>query len=339
MTLLVYALLRIEGSGKIRKLTKLSFAAILGLSVSAVYWVTMVSEVGWITADNLDAKPSVNYSYSFLLSTLSPDNLSVWWMNILSLMTLLLCAPAFLFLFKRTALRRATRPVIITGAFALFMCLPLSWPVWRVIRPLQDTQFPWRWMAVVSMVASIITAAALPMVMGKLDRIKRLLIFGAMAVSVAFTFSHSIREAQYFSRARFESMVSDVRGTPSIEYWTPIWAHSNLQKMPTEVEAADREVTVTSWQAEHRKFSVAAGAAAEARVRTFYYPHWIARNESGVLTTRSGSDGALLISLPQNATSVELDFQEPRRTRFSTITSLSGLIIIGALAYTPETYA
>ena len=102
--------------------------------------------------------------------------------------------------------------------------------------------------------------------------------------------------------------------------------------MPTEVVAAGREVTVTSWQSEHRKFSVGAGTAAEARVRTFYYPHWIARNESGVLTTRADSDGALLIALPQNATSVELDFQEPRRTRFSTITSLSGLIIIGALA-------
>ena len=126
-------------------------------------------------------------------------------------------------------------------------------------------------------------------------------------------------------------MVSDVRGTPSIEYWTPIWAQSNLQKMPTEVVAAGREVTVTSWQPEHRKFSVAAGTAAEARVRTFYYPHWIAKTESGVLTTRADSDGTLLIALPQNATSVELDFQEPRRTRFSTITSLSGLIIIGAL--------
>jgi 6-pyruvoyl-tetrahydropterin synthase related domain len=332
MTLLVYALVRIQGLGKIRKLTKLSFAVILGLSVSAVYWVTMVSEVSWIAADNIDTKPSVDHSYNFLLCTLSPDNLSVWWMNILALMTLLLCAPAFLFLFKRTALRRATRPVIVAGAFALFMCLPLSWPVWRVIRPLQDTQFPWRWMAVVSMVASIIAAAALPMIMGKLDRVKRLLIFGAMVVSVAFTFSHSIREAQYFSRARFESMVSDVRGTPGIEYWTPIWAHSNLQKMPNEVEAAGREVTVTSWQPEHRKFSVAAGTAAEARVRTFYYPHWIAKSESGVLTTKADGDGALLISLPQNATSIELDFQEPRRTRFSTITSLSGLIIIGALA-------
>ena len=333
MTLLVYALVRMEGPGKIRRLAKLCFAVILGLSVSAIYWITMVSEVSWISTDNVNPKPVADHSYSFLLSTLSPDNLSVWWMNILALMTLLLCAPAFLFLFKSWAtLRRTTRPVIVAGAFALFMCLPLSWPLWRVIRPLQDTQVPWRWMASVSMAATIMAAATLPLVFARLERVKRMLILGAMAVSVAFTFSHSIREAQYFSRARFETMVSEVRGSPSIKYWTPIWAHSNLQKMPTEVEASGREITVTSWQPEQRKFAVAAGTAAEARVRTFYYPHWIAKNESGVLTTRPDSDGALLISLPQNATSIELVFQEPRRTQFSTITSLSGLIIIGALA-------
>jgi hypothetical protein len=158
-----------------------------------------------------------------------------------------------------------------------------------------------------------------------------MLIFGAMVISIAFTFSHSVREAQYFSRSRFETMLTDVRGTASVNYWLPIWVRSNPQKMATEVEVPNREVTVMSWQAEHRTFAVAAGAATEARVKTFYYPHWTAKSDAGFLTTRPDKDGALLISLPENATSIELDFQEPRRSQFSTITSLSGLIIIGAL--------
>jgi len=164
-----------------------------------------------------------------------------------------------------------------------------------------------------------------------LDRAKRMLVFGAMLISVAFTFSHSIKEAQYFSRTRFESMVTDVRGTPSLSYWLPIWAHSNPQKMASEVVVAGREVTVANWQPEHRRFSVTAGPATEARVKTFYYPHWIATNEAGVLPTRPDKDGALLISLPANATTVALDFREPAGTKFSTTVSLSGLIIIGTL--------
>lgn len=330
--LVVYALVRMDGPGKVRKLAKLSLAAILGLSVSAIYWGTMVVERSWITGDKVAPDASLHYSYNFILSTLSPDNLSVWWLNILALMTLLLCAPAFLFFPKSArALRQTTRPAIVLTAFALFMSLPLSKPIWYVLRPLQEVQFPWRWMVIVSMATSIIAAAALPLVM-KLERAKRILIFGAMAIAIAFTFSHSIREAQYFSQPKFESMVTEVRGTPSIEYWLPIWASSTVKPMATEVEVAGREVNVSSWQPEHRKFSVSEGQATEARVRTFYYPHWIAKSDAGVLPTRSDTDGVLLISLPQDATSVELDFCEPRRTKFSTISSLGGLIVIGSLA-------
>jgi hypothetical protein len=317
------------------KLAKLSLGVILGLSISAAYWVTMVSEVNWIVRDRLAVNSLPGYSNNFVLSALSPDNLTVWWVNILTLMTLFLCAPVVLFFFRSsTTQRRTVRPIIIITAFALFMSLPLSWPIWRVFGPLQETQFPWRWLAVFSMGASIVGAAALPLVMSaaiKLDRAKRMLIFGAMAVAVAFTFSHSVREAVYFPRAKFDSMTTNVRGTPSLDYWISIWGHSNPRKMPVEVEVAEREVTVASWQPEHRRFSVAAGPATEARIRTFYYPHWTAKNETGLLPTHPDQDGALLIPLPPNATSVDLDFTEPARTKFSTTASLSGLIITGIL--------
>jgi hypothetical protein len=335
IALLVYTLVRLESPDKLLKLAKLSLGVVLGLSVSAVYWVTMISEVEWIAADRLEPNSLPGYGNNFVLSALSPDNLTVWWVNILTLMTLLLCAPAALFFFRdSTAQRRVVRPIIVVTAFALFMSLPLSWPIWRVLRPLQETQFPWRWLAIFSMGASIVAAAALPLAMSaarKLDRSKLILMFGAMAIAVAFTFSHSVREAVYFSRTKFDSMITSVRGTPSLNYWLPFRAQPNPRKMPNEVEIAGRQVTVTSWQPEQRSFSVDAGSATEARIRTFYYPHWIARNETGVLPTRRDNDGALLIDLPQQATSVQLDFREPARTKFSTTASLSGLIIIGAL--------
>ena len=333
LALVVYALVRIEGPGKIRKLAKLSLAAILGLSVSSLYWVTMIWEKNWIVADASEVNPLVHNSYNFILSTLSPDNLSVWWLNILALMTLLLCAPALLFLSRNAApLRQTTRPVIVVTALAFFMSIPLSRPIWQMFKPLQETQFPWRWMAIVSMGASVLAAAALPLVMSSNNRAKRILIFGAMAISVAFTFSHSVREAQYFSQSKFESLMTEVRGTRSIHYWLPTWAGSAVKPMANEVEVAGRAVNVSSWRPEHRKFSMTAGAATEARVRTFYYPHWVAKSATGVLPTRPDADGVLVISLPQDATSVELDFCEPRRTKFSTISSLGGLIVIGSLA-------
>ena len=335
MALLVYTLVRLDSHGRWLKLAKLSLGVGLGLTVSAVYWVTMLSEVDWIAADKLEPNSLPGYGRNFVLSALSPDNLTVWWVNILTLMTLLLCAPVVLFLFRNsTGHRRIVRPVIIVTAFALFMSLPLSWPIWRVVQPLQDTQFPWRWLAIFSMGAAIVAAAALPLTMNavvRLDRSKRMLIFGAMAISIAFTMSHSVREAVYFPRTKFESMVTAVRGTQSLNYWLPFRAQPNPRKMTSEVQVAGREVTVTSWQPEQRSFSIDAGTATEARIRTFFYPHWVARNESGILPTSRDNDGALLIALPPQATSVQLDFREPARTKFSTTASLSGLIIVGVL--------
>jgi len=340
IALLAYALVRIQGAGKIWKLTKLSFAVVLGLSASAVYWVTMVSEVRWIAVNEIERDPSVDYRLNFLLSTFSPDNLNVWWMNIMALMTLMLFAPALLLLSQTTAgatLRGRSSapyktPVVVLTLFALFMSLPLSRPVWMLLKPLQETQFPWRWLVLISMGGSLLAAAGLPRLTSTKNRAQRIAMFGAMVISVAFTLSHVVREAQYFPPQKFESMVTDVRGSACVNYWFPIWARGHARKMTTEVEANDRTVTVSSWQPEHRKFSVSAGPATEVRVRTFYYPHWTATNEAGILPTRPDKDGALLISLPQNATSIELDFREPRKTKISTMSSLSGLIIIGMLA-------
>ena len=99
------------------------------------------------------------------------------------------------------------------------------------------------------------------------------------------------------------------------------------------LEIRDRDFTVESWERERRVFRVSGGAAADARVRTFYYPHWVASSNTGSLATRPGEDGALIVSLPEQAIDVTLEFKEPPRRIWSGIISLiSWMIIFGALA-------
>ena len=78
--------------------------------------------------------------------------------------------------------------------------------------------------------------------------------------------------------------------------------------MKGDVDADTRSVTIDFWAAEHRRFEVAAGNAIDARMRTFYYPHWVATSQGRVLPTRPDRDGALLISLPADAVSVTWNF-------------------------------
>ncbi len=101
---------------KIRKLAKLALGAGLGLSVSAIYWVTMVSEMGWIGVNQIQRDASVDYRVNFLLSTFSPDNMNVWWMNIMALMTLMLFAPALMFTWRFVGAALRGRPSVPTQA-------------------------------------------------------------------------------------------------------------------------------------------------------------------------------------------------------------------------------
>ena len=336
LALLVYALVRVEAGRRVRTLPKLAGATALGLCASSIFWVTMISEMRWIGINTIDRDASVDYRLNFVLSTFSPDNLNVWWMNILLLMTLLLSAPVVL-LVRRVvwADNRYLKPLIVFTGFALFMTLPLSRPIWDVLSVLQQTQFPWRWLALVSMGLALLTAAALPLFQQTdkvVGRVRRMLILGAMNVAVVFTFSHVVREAKFLPRNEFENTLSAVRGTPSVNYWFPVWASSSAKRMADEVEAEGRPVVVQSWSPERRVFQVPAGAATEARVRAFYYPHWTARSGDRLLSTRPDKDGALVISLPTEATSVELAFNEPRRSRVSSWASLAGFMFIGGLA-------
>ena len=335
LALPVYALVRMQRGRRMQTLAKLASAALLGLCASSIYWVTMVSEMRWIGINEIEHDASADYRFNFLLSTFSPDNLNVWWMNILILMTLLLAAPMVL-LMRRIVWRDRPelKAMAALTAFALFMAVPLSRPIWDLFGQLQQTQFPWRWMAVITIGMAVLTAAAIPLLnrASTGPRIKQLMILGAMGVSVAFSLSHIVREAHFLSPHDFGQTLSDVRGSASVNYWFPIWANSKTKPMPVAVEAGDRAVAVQSWTPENRQFLIAAGTPVEARVKTFYYPHWTATSGQQTLQTRPAGNGVLLISVPTDAVSVELTFEEPRRSRVSSFASVAGFLFIGFLA-------
>jgi hypothetical protein len=341
LALAVYVLVRLDRKRWKRSLRLLCIAAVLGLVASSVYWVRMAAELKWIGINNTNPDSSVDYNQNFLFSTLSPENLNVWWVNILAVMTFLLFVPALALFFRRA--RGEARfgqliPVAILALMALFMALPLSRPLWRILPALQQIQFPWRWLAVFSMAGSLLAAASIPLWLeNKMQwrRPLRLMVLGSMLVSVAFTLAHTVREAEYRNPQQFEGDLQSVRGTASVNYWIPVWASPNPREMNSEVEAGNRQVAVNNWAPEHRRFEVSPGNASELRVRTFYYPHWVATSEGRVLPTRPDSDGALLISLPgnpTNATPVNLDFREPRRGQVSVALSAFGWLFIGFLA-------
>ncbi|HKC64184.1 MAG TPA: 6-pyruvoyl-tetrahydropterin synthase-related protein [Pyrinomonadaceae bacterium] len=337
--LFIYGLLRMEKGARWATLQRLALGALLGLATSAFYWVTMLSELHWIKTNTTQSDTSVDYRFNFLFSSFTPDNLNVWWMNILTIASLAMLLPCVAFLRRRAALRGVLRSkgVRVTCAlvlFSLFMATPLSRPLWMLLSPLQGTQFPWRWLTVVSMAGSVAAAATIHFWIKKARESARpvaLLIAGGVLVSLTLTFSHIVNEARYLTPQQFNATLNSIPGSPSVDYWFTVWAVKPLRGMTERVEAEGRSVKINSWEAESRSFEVTAGEVTEARVRTFYYPYWQATASGRELALRAADDGALLISLPPDAVSVKLEFQEPARVHFAAALSAIGLLSTGAL--------
>jgi hypothetical protein len=231
--------------------------------------------------------------------------------------------------------RRGFAAVKVLVVFSFLMTTALSWPLWAVIPKLGSIEFPWRWLAVTSSAGAVAAAASIPFWMEKArtgSRPLAILAMGSVTIALAFTLAHPIRGAVYLARPQFDSMLALLPGSSSLPDVLPVWSTAEPREMSTEVEAAGRAVKVDAWQKERRAFRVEAGDAGEARVRALYYPHWVATAAGGVnLPTRPATDGALLVSLPTEAVSVDLEFREPPRSRLATVISLVGWLLIGTL--------
>jgi len=338
MALALYALCRLERTKLARTLGALCASVVIGLVASACYWVTMMAEVKWIHGNDFNPEAGINYRYNFVLSTFSTDNLNVWWMNILLAAGVAMFWPALALATRsarqREPQKRAIAAVVAVFSLTLLMTTPLSRPIWNLIHLLQETQFPWRWFTLTSMTASLLLALSIPHWTRWAKTSKRPLVIlacGTIAISVFFSLWQTVRDNRALTPAQFDQTLRDVRGSESIRFWMPVWADNGYPRMNVPVDAGNRAVKVESWEPEKRTFQVSAGEATEARIKTFFYPHWIATAGGRVLPMRPDKQGAMLIALPAEAASVQLEFREPPKTRLARTASFGGWFLIAAL--------
>ena len=330
LTLLIYAVMNLTRANLKPVLARLICASVLGLVASSFYWVTMVGEMKWIVADGPNPDPMLSYRHNFIFSTFNPENESLWWVGLLAIATIAMSIPSIAAFAKResTFSRQSLIPLGVLLVLTIFMSTAISQPVWSIVPYLEKTQHPFRWLAVTSTIAPLLLAASIPAWRAQFaqrNRALALVMSGLVLMAVTFSFSQTVRGATFLSRTTFDQMIEPVKEAPSIVHWLPIWAEARAEGKPSyeecnplpsdqhKIEIAGRTVTINEWSDLHRTFQVGAGAPADALVHMFYYPHWIAVANGRVLTTRPDAQGSLLISLPPEALSVQLDFREPAR--------------------------
>ena len=142
-----------------RILLRSLLASLVGLSLSAVYFLPMFFErkfvhIGWLKEGH------GMYTHNFLhLKENSLDPFYIQLERIVMLLVLLVILSLMLIYYKKKHGEFANRNLFLffgmVFVFSLFISTSLSMPLWELIPGLPTTQFPWRWL----MISTLATAA------------------------------------------------------------------------------------------------------------------------------------------------------------------------------------
>jgi hypothetical protein len=335
---LVFSLVRVTGKAALRVDMRLAVGVFLGLAASAFYWVRMLSELPWIKGNLVNPKAYYDYRLNFIFSPSALTNRNTWYANLLTLATISLFLPAILLFWRGSGGKRYVALFVVT-IFSFFMTLPLSQPLWQVIPKLSEVQFPWRWLSVTSLTGSVLVAASIPHWLELFkSRIRPIYAIPALGVvfSLIFIATQIIWDSDYMTRQEFDSFLPKTRAAVSFKDWLPVDAHelAELPKMTENVTTDSRLVKVEAWEPEYRRFTVSQGTAAQARVKTFYYPNWRASADGSTLSVQPSPEGVMLVDIPDRATTVEITFRDPLKVRITSwVSAVSwiALFLVGSL--------
>lgn len=337
--LAVYGLILLEKKNAVRQIIKSSIAAVLGLAASSYYWAAVVSEMSWLNHATEEYQSGhFDFARGFFPSILHRvDKYNVTnpvLTDSINSFCLLFLATAIVYLFYRriknaekSIASQVYRTVLPLGLFAFFMTTILSYPVWKIITPLQKIQFPMRFMSVIVMCGTIVTATAVHfMIEGNFFKKRNWMyasvIFITMlsVIDIAYIFDPSAFAA--IERTRFEAQMRELPEKQNHQFWWSTWSKENALDVKEKVFAEDRQTSVTNWSAEKRNFTVEPGMPINVRIATFYYPHWKAEVNGKLVNIEKNVDGAMLIPISGEKSEVAIYFQESSIVKIACIFSI-----------------
>jgi uncharacterized membrane protein len=330
ISIAIYAVIRLAQSFKVSVVYRLAAGVALGVASSCFYWLPVVRELKWKSPSGIEQGPWFDYRNNFLFHS-SPSVMSDFLLPLLALATITMAAPSIILLFKKD--RRAIGPAVV-ALLGFLMSTALSKPIWDKLPILQETQFPWRWMTITSACISLLTALGLAEMysMWRL-RLRALSIAftGLVLFALSFTIFQLMRGAILSNRAEFNQKVEWLNGSKTNQDFLPVWAKGQVRSMNSEIEAPNRAVTVLEWSAERKIFSLEAGQGTDVRLKTYYYPYWLASANATPLVTTPADDGALMVRVPSEKTMVEVRFTEPLSSYIAATVSIVALLMIVSL--------
>ena len=228
----VYSIAELLRKWEWRPILSLAAAILMGSAASSFYWIKLVTELGYLSHATAEfTKTTFDFNTNFLLAYfyVGPDDYvsrSLWFADFIFLLTIGMIF--FSLLIRRLANstdNAKLAPVLAIAAAAVFLSMPLSSPVWKNLELLQKIQFPFRFLAVISICAALIAAAScngFRVVASSRKRPLALVALGVLLVSLVFSFAQVIRPAMFMEEGKFNYLA---RGSAVEEKLRMLVAH------------------------------------------------------------------------------------------------------------------
>jgi hypothetical protein len=298
----------------------------------------MVREMEWVKHSQAAYfADTFSFGRNFLLkptnwTNFQDDVLSLWFADMMLAAVVLLVVPTIVqFIRDRGSLSKATKALGALFLFSVFMTTPLSGFLWSLLPFLQKVQFPWRWMAIISVTGAVFAVPGIVSAAEAMKRSRNVLIpagLGLVLLGFAFMAAFVVKQAVFVPKDDFEKQSASIGGSPSYEGWWPVWAQTPALARKEGVTVPGRQWSIEYWNPADRRFEVAAGEAAEAEIAAFYYPHWSAEVNNLPATVNPTPDGLIAIPIPAETAIVRLKFREPALNRAAFYISAAGWIIM-----------
>src|SRR5215204_1148293 len=168
LCLAIYALTLLKRATFFAQIGKLSAGVALGLAASSFFWTKILLERDLMAKTSVYADPWLDYRFHFLLTPIQNFEgalltriyeTSSFYYDLMFLMTVVLtigCTIPFIIWLKGKEFKM--KGVLVIFVLSVFLAIPFSRFLWDFFKPLQEVQFPWRWLAIVSIAASMLAA-------------------------------------------------------------------------------------------------------------------------------------------------------------------------------------
>ncbi len=334
----IYVCLNLDKSRLFSQIVRLSGGVLLAVTCSGFYLVRVFYEMSWINISQPNTDPDYDFHNHFLLADFSFDGRGVWFASLIFAMLMCLIVFALTVSGKIKTVRRNTflRNILILTAAVIFLMLPPSRLIWENLAFLQKVQFPWRFLSILTIGASIVLADSLSFISRENARSKRplmLLLIGAMLIYLTFSVKQVALGGVFLEPTEFAAFAEKSVSAKGLPHWLPVWANEKTFDQPSKVSAGERAVSINQWNYQAHSFSVAAGESLTVEIGILYYPHWRAKINGAEAQISASNDGAIILDLPAEESQVELYFAEPEYSLISRKISVFGWLIVLVLCF------